>query len=256
MRALLRLLLLLSVVLHYTAVSMEAAPAFDATSAHPTGGTGDLSWSHVPVGTPRAIIFFAMQGTSATDEVTSVTYGGVSMAEVSGSPNMLTGGEIGGVHVFFLGASIPTGTQTVSVTTSGATVTYFPSVISLTAADDTETVDVDATVNSTSLANPSVTLSLSGRTSWAGIAFYSGQNSPAGVTPLTDWTDNGEGDLGTELIASYYYNTVGTSDVTAGWTQAAEDAAMIAFAVAEVVVGGATECRNLALLGVGGACSE
>jgi hypothetical protein len=210
-----------------------SAPAFDAVS-NVAAGTGNLSWTHTPVGTPRAVIVFIVQTGAGTDQVTSVTYGGTSMTEVSGSPNLHAAGETGAVYAYFLGSAIPTGAQTVTVNVSGAAskraVAY-----TLTANADTEIVDSDGTINSSFLSNPSRTLSLSGRTSWAGIGFYSGQNAVGSITPLGSWTGDLEHSFGGIQVAGWYqFNTIGSSDVTAGWTQAADDAVMIGVAVSEV----------------------
>lgn len=228
----------------------HAAVAFDAVSVS-ANGAGDRIWTHTPVGTPRGILVLCAGLTGVSDGLAGVDYGGTAMAEISGSPNILTTGETGNTHGFFLGASIPTGPQTVTADYTDATnstcVAY-----SVTATDDTEIVDSDGTINSTSSANPSVTLSLGGRTSFAAIAFMSGQNQPTSITPLTNWTEDDENDNGSETTGFYSYDTVSTTDVTAGWTQAAEDAVAIAAAVTQVVGGGGPTCVvSIALMGVG-----
>ena len=211
------------------------AVAYDNFS-NGTAGTGDISWTHTPVGTPRAVIVF-IAGIAGADEVSGVTYGGVAMTEMTGSPNTKITGETGAVYGYFLGSSIPTGAQTVAMTSTAANLKSI-AAITLTGGADTEIVDVDATINSDSVENPSVTLSLAGRTSFCAIVIYSGQDAVTSITPLTDWTSRLEQDAGTEVVGYYTYNTIGSTDVTAGWTQAAEDAIAIAVAVSEVVGGG------------------
>jgi hypothetical protein len=208
--------------------------AYDAFTASSTF-TDDASFNHTPVGTPKAVIVWITQTSSGADRIAGVTYGGVAMTEVSGSPVLQTGGEFGAVYCYFLGSSIPTGTQSVSIDTTTTTNNFKACCITLTASADTEIVDVDATINSTSLANPSVTLSLGGRTCFCAIGFYSGQNAVTGVTPLTSWTSREETDRGSQTTGCYTYDTIGTADVTAGWTQTADDAIAIAIAVSEIV---------------------
>lgn len=212
--------------------AVVAAVAFDAFNAG-TSGTGNLSYTHTPVGTPKGIVVMVSQIGSKADQVSSVTYGGVAMTEVAGSPNILATGEVDVVYTYFLGSSIPTGAQTVSVTVSGAA-NKLANSYSLTALTDTEIVDVDATINSAAQENPSVTLSLGGRTSWASINLLSGQNDITGITPLAGWTSNGETDGGLVTLGTYRYNTIGTADITAGWTQTSDDALAITLAVSEV----------------------
>jgi hypothetical protein len=209
------------------------AVAFDAAT-NVAAGTGNLSWTHTPVGTPKGIVVFIVQNAGATDEVTSVTYGGVAMTEITGSPVLHSTGESGAVYAYFLGTGIPTGGQTVAVTVNATGSSKRAVAFSVTAATSRTKVQTqDATINSDSLANPSVTLSLSSVSCWCAIGFHSGQNQPAGITPLASWTGYLEHDFGNQNAGFYRYDTVGTANVTAGWTQTAEDAVMIAVAIAE-----------------------
>lgn len=239
-----RLWLLIAAYFLWANIS-QGQVAFDAFADTTDFATGNFTWTHTPSGTPSGVVVWVLEASSsAADGVTGVTYGGVSMTEVSGSPNIHSTGELGTVHCFFLGEGIPTGAQSVAVTTSNSHSKVGGSV-TLTASDTTEIVDVDATVNSDSQANPSVTLSASGRTVWAGIGFYSGQNAPTGITPLTNWTDRTEDDIGTKTMGIYTYDTIGSSDVTAGWTQGADDAVMIAILIAQEAAAGGGRRRTI-----------
>ncbi len=213
--------------------------AFDVFS-NPTAGTGDLSWSHNPVGTPRGILVWVVANVSTEDNVTGVTYDGDALTEVSGSPNIHATGETGGVYCFFRGVSVSTADPATVVMTSGLSgIVRQAGAVTLTAADDLEIVDVDATINGDTEVNPSVVLSLSSRTSFAGIGFHSGRQGPANITPLTNWTDQEEFDFGAQVAGFYTFDTIGSSDVTAGWTQGSDDATAIAIAISEPVpVGG------------------
>jgi len=206
------------------------AVAFDAFS-DTTAGTGNLSWTHTPVGTPRAIIVFVVQNV-AGNEISSVTYGGTAMSPVIGSPNNKAANEDGIVYCYFKGDSIPTGPQTVTVTVSGASVKT-PGAISLTAAGNTEVQDTDVTINSNSVTNPSATLLLGSNTCFCAEAFMSGQASVTNITPLTDWTARQEFDFTSQTAGIYTYNTIGSTDVAMGWTQPADDAICIGIAVTE-----------------------
>ena len=207
--------------------------AFDAFS-DTTAGTGDLSWTHTPVGTPKGIIVFVVQNVAGS-EISSVTYGGTAMAAVSGSPNNKALAEDGIVYCYFLGSSIPTGAQTVTVTVSGASVKT-PGAISLTASNDTTVQDTDVTINSGSSANPSSTLLLGGNTCFCAIGFMSGQASVSNIDPLTNWTIGQQFDFTSQTAGMYTYDVIGSSDVTMGWTQTADDAIAIGIAVTELAV--------------------
>lgn len=222
------------------------AIAFDAYTSMGSG-TGTLSATHTPVGTPRAVIMFGV-ATSGSSDFSSATYGGVAMTRFTGAP-VLVAGENGTVDGWFLGSSIPTGAQTAQVTV-GAAGTKFAGVFTLTASSDTAVTTQDTSINSTSLANPSVTLSLGGISSWCALAFFSGQGDPTGITPLTNWTSRTEFDFGSDVGGIYSYDIVGTSDVTAGWTQTADDAGAVCVAIKETG-GAASTVKQLSALGVG-----
>ena len=223
--------------------------AFDAFSSV-AAGTGNLSWTHTPVGTPRGITVEVVQNTG-TDEVSGVTYGGTAMTEVTGSPNLKAAVEAGAVYCYFLGASIPTGPQTVLVTVTGAS-SKRAGAVSVTAAADTEVQDTDVTINSNSVANPSATLALGGNSCFCMEGFFSGSNDPADITELAGWTNRLEHDFTSQTAGWYTYNTIGTADVTMGWTQTAQDAVCIGIAIREAgappppAVGG-----TMTLMGVG-----
>lgn len=204
------------------------AVAFDAVS-NVAAGTGDLSWTHTPVGTPRGVRVDIVEN-GGTNGVSSVTYGGVAMELVA--VNAKTSGEAGTVITYFLGKSLPTGAQTVSVTVGDA-VSKRAVAITVTAASDTCWTSVNTSISSDSATNPSATLNLLGKTSFVSLALHSGQGAAAGITPLTGWTSRLEHDFGAQMGGWYTYNTIASSDVSCGWTQTADDAVMIAAAITE-----------------------
>lgn len=210
------------------------AVAYDAVSVAPGGAA--VSWTHAPTGTPRGILVLCEdQG----QNITGCTYGGVAMTAVPGSPAGKATGEAMNVAAFFLGASIPTGAQTVAI--SGTLTEVFRGVaISLTADDDTEIVDTDTSINSDSLASPRATLSLSGRTSFAAMVFASGVNSLTSAPILTGWSGLDGFDSGSQIAAAAKYDTIDSTDVTIGWDQVAEDAVAIGVAIAQVEAAGGT----------------
>lgn len=197
-------------------------------------GIGNLTWDHTQPVTFNGIFVQIFQLASGTDEVSGVTCDGVAMTEVPGSPQLITSGEPMALYSYFLGASIPAGTLTFVVTVTGAT-NKVGNSIAVTAAGNTVLVDSDTTVKAIT-ANPSVTLSLAGKSCLALLSFISGQNAVTGTTPLTGWTDLGEADLGAGVVGNYRYDTVSTANVTAGFTQASEEVCMAAIAIGEDVV--------------------
>lgn len=239
----------LALALLLLASPLAAQPAYDAFSAS-GGGTGTQTWTHTPVGTPRGVGVWVYGG-NGTDEISTCTYGGVSMTETANSPQLLTTGEAGQVSQFFLGASLPTGAQTVECTATGATTTKVGMSITWTAGGDTELVSTALILNA-NLQDPSVTLSLSGETCAVAFGAYSGHNT-ASVSPLTNWTERIDSSAGTESIILYTYDIVGSTDVTVGWDDAAaNDVALLAMAIKQSAGGGGATPKPILLLGVGG----
>lgn len=214
-------------------MAITGVDAYTASSP----GTTISSFNHAG-GTPSAVIVGIGQ-TNTTDEVTGVTYGGVSLTEVAGSP--LAGTTEGGiVYLYFLGSGVPSGTQSVAIGSGGTTGTKQAFCITLNATGNVEIVDVDATITGDTITDTSVTLTGDGRTLFACLVGYTGENAYSTVTELTDWTVRTETSSGSEGVHFYTYNTLGTANVTAGWTQGSNDALQIALAVAQVTGGGSS----------------
>lgn len=214
--------------------------AFDAFTSNVVGSTNP-SFTHTPVGTPRGVVVFVLW-ISANDEITGITYGGTAMSEVSGSPNLKAAAETMSMAAYFLGTSIPAGAQTVATAGSGVSgkLAYCYTV---TAAADTAVSDSDGSINSDAVGNPSAILSLGGLAAFVCEALLSGQDVITGITPFAGWTSRHEIDGGAYSAGSYSYDTVGTADVTMGWTQATDDATCIGVAVREVAGGGGFRSR-------------
>jgi hypothetical protein len=213
------------------------AIAFDAVSNCTTEAIAP-SWTHTPVGTPRGVLVYIDTEFLSTDVVSGDTYGGVAMTEVSGSPLLKATGEIAGTYCYFLGASIPTGAQTVAVTNT--TQNAWARCVTVTGAADIEVVDT-TTVSADSGADPSGTLSLGGRTCYAVMGGMSGIGDPANITPVTGWTSRDEYDFGAFLAFMYTKDATDTADITFSLTMGTDDINMIGVAISEIVGGGDPE---------------
>jgi hypothetical protein len=215
--------------------------ALDAITSDIASGAGaDVSFTHTPVGTPRGVLVFVTFAGSfagSVDQVTSTpTYGGVSMTEVTLSPHLFSGTEDKQVHCFFLGASVPTGAQTVAFTVD--TILAYTECITYTAANDTEVIDT-TTILATAVGDVTGTLSLGGRTCAAVMGFVNGSGLPADTTPLAGWTQRRETDHGSLTSGVHTYDTIGSTDVTFGTNEAASTHVLVlGIAIAEVVGGG------------------
>jgi hypothetical protein len=225
------------------------AVAYDAESRG-AGGSGNFNWTHTPVGTPKGIWVFVGQDTGLTDEVTGVTYGGTAMTRVTtGSPTNPVfrdgsgAGEDGGEYCYFLGASIPTGAQTVAVTVNGTGSLKRGYAGSVTAAADTEVVDCNSNTAGGSTTPTLGTLSLGGRTCMVAMGFWSQRPATGNITPSAGWTARREDTIGSNTIAHYTYDTIASADVAADWTHdqsAGGDYCGLALAIREVAGGGST----------------
>lgn len=216
------------------------AVAFDAFSASGDEPGASIGFTHTPAGTPRGALVLVAVNATTTDTVTTVTYGGESMAEISLSPSSMAAENGAVLHGFFLGASVPTGAQAVVVNTS-AGFNQEAYAITYTAADDTEVVATDF-FTATGVGDLTDTLALGGRTCHVAEVLRSALNSDAGIAPLTGWTAplGSEGDWGGQMRACYLYDTVGSDDVTYGLAHANSEAVgVLAVAVSEVQAGGA-----------------
>lgn len=206
------------------------AIAHDATGTF--GATADtvspMEWTHTPVGTPRGAIVLIAAG-AGTDTITGVTYGGVAMTRAV-AVNHGTG-ELGSAYIYHLGASVPTGAQTVSVTFTGGT-PHSGCSVTVTADQDTS-VDAFDSLSSDSAANPSITLTTSVDTITYG-SITSGVNAPTAIAPDANHTDIQEVDLGATSTSMIRRSAVVASgSPTVGWTIAADDVAAVAAAIRE-----------------------
>lgn len=217
------------------AVSAGGNPAlaYDAESVS-TASTGTLSWTHTPVGTPAGVLVLIAQNSGATDEVTGVTYGGVPMNEVPGSPVLhTTGSEDGALYGYFLsGLEIPTGAQTVAVTGSGST--KKAACYSLVGTN-TQQLHLAATksLDSGGTANPSVSLATpTGTDTFVAAVLQSSQDDVANIAPAAGYTDTNEQDFGSQTVSFIRRTALATGGaVTAGWTATSEEAGVLAVAV-------------------------
>jgi hypothetical protein len=212
------------------------AIVFDASSSS-TQGTSHLTWTHTVANfvTPKGVLVFIIQDGESTDQVQGVTYGGEPLTEIYSSPNIKASGELGVIYTYFLGTNTLAESQALYVTVSGSA-QKIATCITVTADTNITIQDEDATINSNSVADPTCTLQLDSLNSFCAIAFHSGQAAVSGITPLASWTSRLENDFGAATGGVYSYDTIGNSDVTAGWTQTEDDALATAIALREGIV--------------------
>jgi hypothetical protein len=107
------------------------AIAYDAFSSS-AQGTGELSWEHTPVGTPKGVlVLVAVESSLNHDPIGTVTYGGQTMTEVELSPYQVTVAH--SLHAFFL-ANPKSGKQPVVVKSLEGTYTRRAVAVTVTTA--------------------------------------------------------------------------------------------------------------------------
>lgn len=165
----------------------------------------------------------------------AVTYGGVTLSQVSGSPFGFTmGAELNGQHLcFFLGSNIPTGPQTVAVTFTGFSDKYKATALTFTAGFDCIVEDTTGVDQTTSAANPTAPLTIANESAFVG-AVMSGQDAISGIAPGSGMTQVGaEVDFGAETYSVVRKTALASSNATVDWTATAAVYAVFAVAVTE-----------------------
>jgi len=244
------------------------AVGFDASSESHTGTTGStsqasFSWSHSG-GTPKGVLVFTFVNADA-DDATGVTYGGVSLTAVSGGRAVDTTGEPRECKAWFLGSSIPTGTQTVEVTRNNNSNEMYAAAITVTAASDKDTAVHEAGILLTqadqgiSVRNP--TDGSPGTNSMRFAAINSAINTYSTTLPSTLTmgilyvntffsTALQHIDFGNNVIGVVRETTAGQGARNIGWTSMDnDDVAAVYLAVKEVTAAPSTSIKDL--IGVG-----
>lgn len=189
------------------------------------------TFSHAGGGSPEGVLLLIAHNSISTDIIDGpVTYGGTAMTRVRSDAD--TAGEPGRSYIYFLGSSVPTGTQTVSIGRTQATQTMVVYCVTLNGNGNLEVIDNDGIAGGDP-ANPQVTLQFSSREAMSFGVIHSGLNLPANLAELGDQTRLGDHDYGNQIVVASRLTTAQTSDDTFGYTSSAEDVAFSACAVAE-----------------------
>lgn len=237
--------LLLQALLCLAPAISLATVAVDVSSEN-VGNVDPVSYSHAGGVSPEGVLVFVnTRATLTTDMVSSVTYGGSALTRVRGDND--TVGATGWSYIYFLGESVPTGTQTVVVDYTGTpSVNFYVATVTLDGAANLEVIDHDGVAEDQ--ANPQVTLSFGGREAMSFCMLYSGVATVP--TSFADQTRVQDHDYGAATAAVDRLTTAGTADDTMGFTQVSDDVAFSAAAISEVVAAAGTATRK-SLMGVG-----
>lgn len=212
------------------------AVAHSAASESHTGTTGStnqasFSWTHTQSGTPRGVVVF-VHTISASNFITSVTYGGLTLERVAGAVAIDTAGEPGRTDMFFLGSGLGTGNQTITVNrTNNATIMY-ASAATVTAGANVNVTGIQVLEQNQTLVELAIDDGSSGIDSLRYAAAYYGANSPAPAgANSTQLTSIDLGSFGNSMVVE---NTAGQGARNVGFQGGADDLAAVFVAVREV----------------------
>jgi len=233
------------------------AVAFDAASESHTGTSGStnqasFTFTHTPVGSPTGVLVFTFVNANA-DDVTAVSWGGLTLTAVSGGRAVDTGGEAGDCKAWFFGgltSELSARTDdTVTVTrANNANAVYAVAITVTTGASSRAEVHGTPTLFSTdgTCAEESITDDSPGQNSvrFAGInSGLSGIVSNPG-TPGANNLSHGASstwlhsiDFGTRVIGVVRETTAGQGSRSVGFSAStSDDRAAVHLAVKEVAV--------------------
>lgn len=212
------------------------AVAHGAVTESHTGTTGSASqasfaWTHTPGATPpRGVLVFTFVNANA-DDATGVTYGGLALTAVSGGRAIDSAGEPRDCKAWFLGAGVPTGTQTVEVTRNNNANVMYAVAITVSAEWDTKVVGTPAIVQGDG------TLAESSVDSGGEVALrYAGLNSALNAVPAVgaNSTNLISIDFGTNIAHACRETTAGSGSRAVGFSSGtSDDRAVVHVAITE-----------------------
>lgn len=212
------------------------AVAYDASS-YIGNQSNNFNFNHTPVGTPKGVLVFVnnIDTGDFSDNNSAVTYGGVSMTAVTGGFAQDTVGEPCAIKTWFLGSSIPTGLQSVAVSTTGG-LTMSACCITVTADVDTEYTGVFKLEEDTTLSEQNIDDGSPGTNSVRFAGISSGRNTPpsAGTNSTVVQSD----DYGVTTVSYVRETTAGQGSRPVGWSDGVlDDCAAVFLAIREISAG-------------------
>lgn len=190
--------------------------------------TGTQNTTHAAGASAKGAVVLIAQNGSTADQVSGVTYGGQSMTRVRFNTEST---EAGGVYIYWL-SGIPTGSQTVAMTTTGtASKRLTVSTMNVAAGVPAIKITGQNSATSTSGANPTVTITglNSAETHLGFLVIHSGLQTMT-TTAGASWTRITSVDLGSQGngFARLTTPTSGITSLACNWVAATADDYVIA----------------------------
>jgi len=227
--------------LYFAKANVSLADVSYNVSSESTSGTSGVanvisfSWPNAATGTPEGILVFINSTTSATDYISSVTYGGVTMTRIAGGSAVdNTAGEPGRTDTFFLGSSVPTGTQNVVVNRTSNSQRMYGTAIAVNANFNTEVTGLQLVNNDGTFPTLQINDGSPGTNSLRFAAGYSGGNNI--LSPGTGSTAVLDIDYGSYTFTTVRETTAGQGSRGVGFNyNTSDDRAGVYLAVREVI---------------------
>jgi hypothetical protein len=211
---------------------VAASPTFvNAQTSQRTATTDPYTFTYTPDSTIQGILVFANNYTTATDQISTITYGGQSLTRIITASD--AAGEPAHTSAWFLGStSLPTGAQTVSVDLTSATDDdYWFTAIGIS--NDVGATNRNIILQSSGsisgdATDPQIALTTGGNSCMGFTSIYSGLNNVGGLTPVSGMTNILNSQLTQEGVRVDYQTNASTDNYTIGYTAASDDVAMVA----------------------------
>jgi hypothetical protein len=232
--------------------------AFDATSESHTASTpstneASFNWSHSGAGSGvKGVLVLTCDINTTASNATGVTYGGSALAAVASGSARDTAGEPGGMKAWFLGSSVPQGTQTVEVTRTNNANGLYAIAVTVTAGADTEVTGTTLVQENHSPAEVAIDDGSPGTNSVRFGGFYSGDPTGPGAgasSTLLHFLDTAS-----QTCLAVRETTAGQGSRNVGFstTGGADDGAEVLLAIRQTGGGGGgAVVPKLTLMGVG-----
>ena len=197
-------------------------------------GSGNANPTIVSLTSPagsRGLVVWITQPIANGDIVTRVAAGGKAMRRVGTYVNQTVNG--GRVYCYFLGANLPTGTFSISVSRSQSTTRLHVVAEAISGGADLEVIGFSGQAGL--IGNPRLTIRAGGRNSIGLTAMYSSIDNVLGAAAeLSGQQRVQDHDFGTETSLASRRSSPGSTDVSLGWNMNPGQIAHMAILVGEL----------------------
>ena len=188
----------------------------------------------------KAVLVFVHTVGASTAYASAVTYGGTALTAVTGGMAADTVDELASTQAWFLGASVPQGTNDVVVTRTNDGTRVAAMAATCAADTDCETFGVVLEQENQALTEQAVDDGSPGTNSLRYASTIFGSNAQAGLVVGASSTGLQVNDMGTMVVGMVRETTGGQGSRSLGWDTVSDDVAAVYFAVREIPAAGGT----------------